>query len=93
MYKSTYVFTLSLLAPHFDLSEDELGDLAYSNLNVEDGLMWIIGAHDYEEIGLTFDGVRNIAEILSDLGNVKAARALSNLHNGTFFVSSTMPEK
>jgi hypothetical protein len=93
MYKSPYVFTLSLLAPHFDLSEGELGDLAYSNLNVEEGLMRIIGAHEYEEMGLTFDGIRNIAEILSDLGNEKAACVLSNLHNGTFFQSFTMSGK
>lgn len=84
MYKSPHVFTLSLLAPHFGLSEDELGDLTYSNFNVEDGLMWIIGVHEHEEMGLTFEGIRNIAEILTDLGNEKAARVLSSLHNDTF---------
>ncbi|MFT0545963.1 hypothetical protein ACMHYO_06320 [Allopusillimonas ginsengisoli] len=85
MYKSTSIFTLSLLAPHFGISEDQLSDLAYANLNVEDGLMWIIGPHESEEMGLTPDGIRNIAEILSDLGNEKAARVLSNLDKRTFF--------
>lgn len=84
MYKSPYVFTLSLLAPHFGLSDDALRDLAYANLNVEDRLMRIFGTHEYEEMGLTLDGIGNIAEILSDLGNERAARVLSSLHNGTF---------
>jgi hypothetical protein len=84
MYKSPYIFTLSLLAPHFELSEEELGDIVYSNLNVEDGLMWIIGPDDHEEMGLTFPGIENIAEILADLGNEKAAQILKRHREGTF---------
>lgn len=93
MYKSPHVFTLSLLAPHFGISETELGELAYANLNIEDGLMWIIGTHGYEEMGLTFDGISNIAEILSDLGNERATLVLRNIHSGTFFPAMDPQQK
>ncbi|NGM86996.1 hypothetical protein G5B35_06675 [Parapusillimonas sp. SGNA-6] len=89
MYKSPHIFTLRLLAPHFQLSEEELGDMVYSNLNVEDGLMWIIGPENHEEIGLTFLGIENIAEILADLGNEKAAQVLKRHREGTFSPSAT----
>ena len=85
LYKSPHVFTMSLIAPHIGLSSDELGDLSYSNLNVEDGLMWIIGAHEHEEMVLTVDGIANIAKILTDLGNEKAAYVASRIQNGKFF--------
>ena len=86
MHKSPHVFTLALLAPHFGLSPEELGDVAYTSLAVEDGLIWITGTHGRQEMGLTFQGIENIAELLADQGNLKAARLLAGkLGSRSFF--------
>lgn len=77
MYRSPHLFTLALLAPHFGMSAEELGDVAYTNLAVEDGLMWINGVQGHQEMGLTFEGIENIAELLADQGNPKAAHLLA----------------
>ncbi len=60
------VRTIALVAQDLDIDEDVLADIAYPNLEPEDGRLWIYDT-DREVMGFTPAGVDALEEIIADL--------------------------
>ena len=60
------VRTIALVARELGLDEDILADIAYPNLEPEDGRIWIYDIEG-ETMAFTADAVESLKEIIADL--------------------------
>ena len=60
------VRTIALVAQELGIDEDILADIAYPNLEPEDGRIWIYDI-DRHVMGLTGDAVEALIEIIKDI--------------------------
>lgn len=60
------VRTIALVARDLGIDEDVLADIAYPNLEPEDGRLWIYDV-DGEAMAFTPDAVDSLREIIADL--------------------------
>ena len=62
----SHIFTIDLVAKRLGYDKDQISDIAYDELEPEDGLIWVHDLDGKDTIALSQDGIEALLEIIDD---------------------------
>ncbi len=74
----SHIFTIDLVAKRLGYDKDQISDIAYDQLEPEDGLIWVHDLDEKETIALSQDGIEALQEIIEDQYPHIVTRSQSN---------------
>ena len=62
----SFIFTIDFVAEQLGYDKDQLFDVACDQMEPEDGLIWIYGTNEKQEVALTPQGIEFLDELIKD---------------------------